>query len=457
MNIENQNIEYKESWRDEYLKWICGFANAQGGSIYIGIDDDGQIVGIDPPEAHRLSEYIPNKVRDVLGFIVDVNLKEEGDKTYLDIVVEPQNIPVSYKGQYHYRSGSTKQELKGNALQQFLLKRMGRSWEDLSRPNASMNAIDENAVRYFVRKGIECGRMDPEVKNYTIAEVLQNMRLIDDEGALTNAALVLFGKDTMRYCIGARFRIGRFKSDASDLISQDEIVYPVIEMADRVMEVLKNKYLTMPIHYVGMQRQERLEIPEDALREVLYNAIIHKDYTGADIQMKVFDDRIELWNEGTLPTGYDSMETLLRSHMSKLRNPLIAGVFFRAGFVETWGRGYEKIHLAMTKAGLKMPTFEYNANSVCVTILREQYVETEQSSGQRVAKEWPKEWPETKRLLAEALKRNPSITIAVLEQDLGKGHSIIKKYIKQLQDEGLLTRRGSKTQGYWEMLNVFDK
>ena len=328
---------------------------------------------------------------------------------------------------------------------------MGHSWEGLGRPNVSIDAIDEDAVRYFISKGIECGRMDPEVRNCSVAEVLQNMRLLDDEGALTNAALVLFGKDVMRFCIGARFRIGRFKADASDLISQDEIVCPVIEMADRVMEVLKNKYLTMPIHYVGMQRQERLEIPEDALREILYNAIVHKDYMGADIQMKVFDDRIEIWNEGTLPAGYDSMEALLRSHMSKLRNPLIAGVFFRAGFVETWGRGYEKIHLAMSKAGLEMPAFEYRANSVCVTILREQYAKMEQSGGQRVAKEWPKEWPETKRLLAEALERNPAITIAVLEQELGKGHSIIKKYIKQLQDEGLLVRRGSKTQGFWEV------
>lgn len=111
---ENQNIEWKESWRDEYLKWICGFANAQGGLLIIGKNDTGIIKGIN--DAEKLLEDIPNKVRDVLGILVDVNLKTEDSKDYLEIQVEPHQHPVSYKGQYHYRSGSTKQELKGSFL-----------------------------------------------------------------------------------------------------------------------------------------------------------------------------------------------------------------------------------------------------------------------------------------------------------------------------------------------------
>ena len=115
---ESQNIEYKAIWKDEYYKWICGFANASGGRIFLGVDDDPphKPVGLD--NADKLMEDLPNKVRDVLGIMVDVNLHHEGDKAYIEMVVEAYPYPVNYKGQYHYRSGSTKQELKGRGPQQ---------------------------------------------------------------------------------------------------------------------------------------------------------------------------------------------------------------------------------------------------------------------------------------------------------------------------------------------------
>ena len=99
---ENQHIEYKEAWHDEYLKWICGFANAEGGVLIIGRNDKGVLVGV--PNAARLLEEIPNKVRNILGIIVQVNLREEANLEYLEIVVEAYPYPVSYKGEYHYRS-----------------------------------------------------------------------------------------------------------------------------------------------------------------------------------------------------------------------------------------------------------------------------------------------------------------------------------------------------------------
>jgi ATP-dependent DNA helicase RecG len=121
LSKESQNVEWKQSWRDEYIKWICGFANANGGKLFIGKNNKGAVTGIS--DAHKLLADIPNKVRDILGVIVDVNLKTEKGKDYLEILVESYPYPVSYKGQYHYRSGSTKQELKGAALDRFLLKK----------------------------------------------------------------------------------------------------------------------------------------------------------------------------------------------------------------------------------------------------------------------------------------------------------------------------------------------
>ena len=119
---ESQHTEWKESWRDDYLRWVCGFANAEGGTLVIGRNDRGQAVGVS--NAARLLEEIPNKVRDVLGIMVDVNLLMENDKELLKIRVEPYPSPISYKGEYHFRSGSTKQELKGAALDRFLLRKL---------------------------------------------------------------------------------------------------------------------------------------------------------------------------------------------------------------------------------------------------------------------------------------------------------------------------------------------
>ena len=216
---ECQNIEWKETWSDEYLKWICGFANAQGGKLYIGIDDSNRVVGV--ANAQRLLADIPNKIVTTLGIVTEVNLLFKDRRDYIEIVVSPSNIPIAYRGSYHYRSGSTKQELKG-------------------------------------------------------------------------AALLVFGRNPAKYFPLCDFRIGRFGASESDLMFQDVISGDLIRMADRVVEVLKSKYLISPIHYEGLLRIEPLEIPEDALREAISNAIIHKDYTGVHIQMKVYNDRVEL-------------------------------------------------------------------------------------------------------------------------------------------------------------------
>jgi ATP-dependent DNA helicase RecG len=112
---ESQNIEYKSSWHDEYLDWICGFANAQGGKIYIGKDDAGNVIGV--ADYKDLMEKIPNKIKNLMGITAEVNLKQDGKLDYIEIVVTPYSVPISLRGRYYYRSGSVKQELTGNSPQ----------------------------------------------------------------------------------------------------------------------------------------------------------------------------------------------------------------------------------------------------------------------------------------------------------------------------------------------------
>ena len=101
---ECQNVEYKRSWKDEYLKWICGFANAQGATMFFGVDDDLELHGLQ--NAKELLEDIPNKITTTMGLVVDVDLHEQDGLDYLEVTIVPSNVPVSYRGKYYYRSGS---------------------------------------------------------------------------------------------------------------------------------------------------------------------------------------------------------------------------------------------------------------------------------------------------------------------------------------------------------------
>lgn len=323
---ENQNIEWKENWRDEYLKWICGFANAAGGKIYIGTDDNGRVVGV--ADAKKLLEDIPNKVRDVLGIMVDVNLLEENGLQYIEIDVPPYSNPINYKGQYHYRSGSTKQELKGAALNRFR-KEAARS-----------------------------GRVDEGVLNDTTGHLLQDLRLIDDAGHLNRAAVLLFHPDPERYVFGAYIKIGFFRDDKGNLEFQDEIHGALMEQVDKAMDLIKTKYLIYRISYEGISRRETPQFPVEAIRESLMNAIAHKDYaSGVPIQISVFPDHITFWNSGQLPEDWTT-DRLFESHPSAPYNPIIANAFFRSGDIESWGRGYKRILEAVSAYKLLPPKLE---------------------------------------------------------------------------------------------------
>ena len=154
---ESQNVEWKESWRDEYLKWICGFANAQGGKIYIGTNDDGTVIGVQ--DSKKLMEDIPNKVRDVLGIIVDVNLLSKDGKDYSEICVNSNSYPVNYKGEYHYRSGSTKQQLKGQALNQFLLQKTGITWDSVPIQGVTIQDLRNDSFDIFREQAVFLNRI----------------------------------------------------------------------------------------------------------------------------------------------------------------------------------------------------------------------------------------------------------------------------------------------------------
>ena len=186
---ESQLVEWKETWRDEYLKWICGFANAQGGVLEIGRNDRGEVIGV--KDVLRLLEEIPNKALASLGIVVDVNLKIESEREYLQIVVEPYPNAISYKGEFHYRTGSTKQILRGAALSRFLMQRYGRTWDDVPLPGVGVNDLDVRMLDEFRSRAAASGRVDEDILDDPDAGVIEKLRLREGE-YLKRAAVLLF-------------------------------------------------------------------------------------------------------------------------------------------------------------------------------------------------------------------------------------------------------------------------
>ncbi len=456
MNTENQNIEFKESWRDDYIKWLCGFANAQGGKLYIGINDKGDVCGVE--NAHKLSEDIPNKVVSFLGIVADVNLLNKDGIDYIEIDVAPSNVPISYKGKYYVRSGSTLQELNGVALQNFVLRKMGRSWDDIINERATVEDLDREAIDYFLHKGIEAGRIDPSEANASTTTVLQNLNLMDENGHLKNAALLLFCKRPGRYFTGTEFKIGRFHADVTDLSSQEMIECSIIQMADRVVWMLKDKFFTMPIHYEGLQRIEQLEVPEDALREILYNAICHKDYFGPQIQMRVWDHYVEIWNDGMLPAAI-TPENIESNHASYPRNKNLAFVFYKAGFIESWGRGWKKICDGFVAAGLPKPTIESKQSGVLVTFQRNN-VNLKMTDGTLIdsgGKNGGKELSERQQVIVSMIRefggknggKSGGLKVENIVAKTKVGRRTIERELALLRKQGLIRRLEGRQKGYY--------
>ena len=365
---EHQTIEWKESWHDEYLEWICGYANAYGGTLYIGKNDDGDVVGISDKDSRKLLEAIPNKITDTMGIVVDVNLLYKGDLQYIEIIVEKYPSLISYHGKYFYRSGSTMRTITGKELDKALLKSQGRTWDGMPIPKLKVEDLRREAIELFKEKAVRRGRLTPEETEVEDAILLDNLHLFDEEGYLIRAAMLAFYKDPEKWVTGAYVKIGYFDQSDADLRYQDEVHGSLIEQVDKTVDLVYTKYMKALITYEGIQRVEQFMFHQDAFREILLNAIVHKDYSACNpIQISVYEDKIYIWNDGEMPEGLDSTDKLFMKHSSKPYNPKLANVFFMSGMIEAWGRGFDKIKEACARYDGPLP--EYNISKSGVMVL----------------------------------------------------------------------------------------
>ena len=444
---ESQNIEYKESWRDEYLKWVCGFANAQGGTIYIGIDDAGNVVGV--KNVKKLLEDIPNKIQTGLGIVADVNKHTKDRKDYLEISVKPSSFPISYHGEFQYRSGATKQQLTGIALSEFIMQKTGFRWEDVTVDDITVDDLDDESFKIFRREALSKKRMTEAELNVSNRELLQKLHLMTD-GKLKRSAVLLFYSDPGVVQNGSFVKVGKF-DERDRVVYHNDLEESLIVNASKVINLIYQMYLKAKIDYEHDVRVEEYPFAREAIREAVYNAIAHNCYMyGTPIQIRVMDDAITISNSCILPEGW-TVDTLMEPHDSKPYNPDIANVFYRAGFIENWGQGIQKICDECREIGAEIPVYELIGTTLWIhfralesALIDQPKTPNRQGGGI--------DGGLAEKIVA-LIRENESITVLEMSERLETPKRTIEREMKKLRDIKRITREGGNRYGNWKINN----
>lgn len=445
---ESQNIEYKESWRDEYLKWLCGFANAQGGTIYIGIDDAGNVVGV--KDVKKLMEDIPNKIQSGLGIVADVNKHTKDGKDYLEIKVDPSSYPISYHGEFHYRSGATKQQLTGIALTEFITKKTGVRWEDVTVDGITVDDLDAESFKIFRREALRSKRMTEAELNISNEELLSKLKLISN-GKLKRSAVLLFYGDPSIVQVGSFVKVGKFANGTVEY--HDDLEGSLISTADKIVDLIYLKYLKAKITYEHDRRVETYPFARNAIREAIYNAIAHNCYMyGTPIQIRIEEEQIIISNRCILPEGWTA-ETLMQPHDSIPYNPDIANVFYRAGYIETWGQGIQKICDECTALGADLPKYEIIGTGLRVYFpaLKSALIDQPKTPNRHgVGKDVGLEVGLAEKIIDLILK-DSEIKMSEMAEKLDVTTRTVEREMKKLRESGRVVRVGGKRYGHWEV------
>ncbi len=463
-SLESQNVEYKESWQDEYLKWICGFANAKGGTLWIGIDDAGNAVGI--RNAKKLMEDIPNKVRDVLGIVPDVALVKRGGKDVMRISVPVSDFPIAYRGEYHYRTGATKQLLTGFALTQFLFHKMHLSWD-------AVETVGRLPASRFTFKRLKY-RFEQRVHKTIRNADLISFGLATKDGILTNAGALLTDDcpipQSRLFC--TRWQGTGKTTDAVASRKEHGNLLELLDMAEAFVKVQTNKgWVKRPT-----ERDNYPDYPERAVTEALVNAFIHRDYTiaGSEVHVDIFDNRLEITSPGGMPDGSLVQELDIMNIPSDRRNGVLADVFDRLDYMERSGSGFKKIFESYSPEqscnpdGLE-PSFYSaigfftvtlpNLNSAAgkggamdsgkvTTIVGASQESSQESSQENSRESSPVGLSSGAKRVREQMLSDATITVASISNAMGVSGRTIFKYISELRKIGL-KHEGPTKSGRW--------
>lgn len=471
---EDQNIEFKESWNStELLKWVCGFANAKGGKMYIGVRDDGEVLGL--TNSKKLMEDIPNAIVSAFGmYDAEVNLLRDGEKRYIEIVIPKSKVILDYKGVPYIKIGTTLQTMKGDSLRQSVLSRGNLSWDAYTVDGISIDDLDEESFRIFREEATKANILSG-VNLDDRYYILKELELIED-GKLTRAAVLLFHARPYKIFPGSYVQIGRFASEA-DILYQDEIKGSLMVLCKAIIRSLNTNYKYNLISYDKTTRHETQPYPDVAVREGVYNSLMHNDWSACQpITIKVFDLKMEVSNRAVLPSGWT-----MQNHDSMHINPLISNAFKYAGFVEKFGTGIPKMLNACKTDGNPEPEYKVYEKSISLVLKpSEKYMllveqlygrnvnDTKQSTNvvdvvdnvvdvvDGANENHVLNVQDRRKRLLELVSANASISIAELALIMSVTKRTVDRDISWLKEHGYIRREGNSKSGCWMVCKSID-
>lgn len=348
---ESDVLEYKQSFNRDVIETAVAFANTRGGIIAIGVTDLGRPIGVTlgKESLNEWANEIASKTEPTI--IPDFAVEQIEGKTIVAIQITEYPIkPISTSGRCFRRVGNSNRRLTPKEIAELHLTTTGSSWDALPAPGKTVDDIDLEKVGKYMRLSTAIGRRKFSADMNPI-DILKKLELVVDDKP-TWASLLLFGKNPQSPLVQSTVHCGRFREEIH--IMDDRLIEGSIhDQVDEVIDFLK-KHMNVKFILDGKARRDEVwDVPLEALREGVVNAICHRDYSdSADIQIKVFDDRIQMWSPGFLPFNLSIEDLYQASHPSKPRNKLIAQIFYDLALIERYGSGIQRMIIACKQANL---------------------------------------------------------------------------------------------------------
>lgn len=455
---ESDTIEFKKTTSNlkSAFETVCAFLNGQGGTVYIGVNDAGKIVGQQTSD----KTYI-----EVANEIKKIEPEEKIHVTYENLnsrkkvivikVDRGDHAPYTYDGRPYQRHQCTTNRMSQHLYEKLLVERgqLNHSWEEAIATKHTLDDLDHEEIYKTIFEGIRENRIPASAQRENVREILERLNLLDGAN-IKRAAAVLFAKSSSVKYVQCMIKMARFKgkNKLGDFIDNQQIsgnAFTLLEEADSFLR------RHLPISSVFSSKQfkriDKPALPVIAVREALINAFCHRDYsdTYTDISLAIFDDRIEIWNSGLLLKKL-TIEDLKHKHSSVLRNKLIANTFYVRGMIEKWGSGTNKIVQLCLQDGLPEPKFEEHTGGIELIL----YFNHSISS----SSELPREefaLSERQKNILSLLATGGEFTIQYIIGKLQTPPSqrTIQNDLKKLKDQGLITNVGVGRSVKWILLN----
>lgn len=370
---ENEHIDFKEAKQQfdfpKLLGYCVAFANERGGHLVLGVSDKlpRKVVGTN---AIQNTGEIKSKILEKLKIRVEIHELNhpDGRVVVVEIPSRPNGHPMELNGTYYMRSGEQLVPMPANQLRKIFSE--GVSWEGAVAEDYTIDDLDHEEIMRAVNDAIFVKRIPPSAARDGIENILKKFNLLVGQKP-KRAAVALFAKHIHSGFMQCWLKMARFRGTekSSNFIDNQQIRCNIFQMLDEADNFFR-KHLPVSSHLVDnqFQRVDRLPVPSKALREALVNAVCHRDYQDRSgyISIAIFDDHIEVWNNGTLPDEL-TLKDLKKKHPSILRNELIAQVFYFREFIESWGNGIKTMMESCKAQGAPVPQFSKQAHGICVT------------------------------------------------------------------------------------------